>query len=59
MKVKLVGTDTELEISKAVEIKTPLQMIHFDQMKDGTWRIIYNGNLIKDFSKITSFEIER
>lgn len=57
--VRLKGTDIELNISKAVAVKTASNMIHFDQLKDGTWRIIYNGNMIPDFSKIESFDIIR
>jgi hypothetical protein len=28
-------------------------------MPDGSWRIIYNANLIPDFSKVKSFKIIR
>jgi len=57
--IKIVGLDLELELSKATSVKTQNQMIHLDQLKDGTWRLIYNENLIRDFTKVKSFEIIR
>lgn len=57
--IRIKGTDKELELSKVVSVKTDKQMIHFDQLKDGTWRLIYNGNLIEDISKVKWFEIIR
>jgi hypothetical protein len=57
--IKLVGLDQELILSKATAIKTNSNMIHFDQMKDGTWRLIYNGNMIPDFSKLEALQIVR
>jgi hypothetical protein len=57
--VKVNGTDLVLELSKATAIKTDKNMIHFDQLPDGTWRLIYNGNLIPDFTKVVNFEIVR
>ena len=57
--IKLEGTNTILELSKATAVKTQKQMIHLDQLEDGTWRLIYNSNLIPDFSKIEAFKIIR
>lgn len=57
--VKVNGTDLVLELSKATAVKTDKNMIHFDQLQDGTWRLIYNGNLIPDFTKVVNFEIVR
>lgn len=59
MRIKINGTDLVLELSKVTAVKTKLNMIYFDQLQNGTWRLIYNGNLIPDFTKITSFEIVR
>jgi hypothetical protein len=50
---------TDLELSKATAIRTEKQMIHLDQLPNGTWRLIYNENLIPDFSKVTGFTIVR
>ncbi len=57
--IELVGTDQTLEVSKVTAVKTQNNMIHFDQLPDGTWRIIYNSNQIPDFSVIESFKIIR
>lgn len=57
--IKLEGTDITLELSKATAVKTSQEMIHFDRLPDGTWRLIYNGNMIPDFSKIEAFRIIR
>lgn len=57
--IKVNGTDLVLELSKATAVKTEKNMIHFDQLEDGTWRLIYNSNLIPDFTKVENFEIVR
>lgn len=59
MRFKLEGTDIELEISKVTAVKLDKEMIHLDKLQDGSWRLIYNSNMIPDFSKISSFKIER
>ena len=59
IKVNLEGTDLVLELSKATRIKTKKNMIHFDELEDGTWRLMFSGDMIDDFSKIKSFEIIR
>lgn len=57
--IKINGTDLVLELSKVTAVKTSMNMIYFDQLQDGTWRLIYNGNLIPDFTKIINFEVVR
>ena len=57
--IKIEGLDVELELSKATSVRTDKQMIHFDQLKDGSWRLIYNENLIPDFSKVRAFTVIR
>lgn len=58
--IKLEGTDTELELSKATAITTKgRQMIHLDQLADGTWRLIYSSTLIPDFTKVECFRMVR
>lgn len=59
IKVKLDGTDITLELSKATAIQGAKKMIHFDELDDGTWRLIFSKDMIEDFSKIKSFEIIR
>ena len=57
--IRIDGTEIELELSKATAVKTTKQMIHLDQLPDGTWRLIYNSNLIPDFTKVKAFTIVR
>jgi len=57
--ILLEGLNTELVLSKATAVKTDKQMIHLDKLPDGSWRLIYNSNLIPDFSKLTSMTIVR
>lgn len=57
--IALKGTDLVLEVSKVTAVKTKQRMIHLDELADGTWRIIYNGDHIPDFSKIEALEIIR
>jgi len=58
-KIRIEGLDIDLELSKATSVKTDKNMIHLDQLPDGTWRLIYNGNMIPDFTKVQSFKIIR
>lgn len=57
--VELIGTNIVLELSKATAVKTRQRMIHLDELPDGTWRLIYNGDHIPDFSKIKALRIIR
>ncbi len=57
--ISLIGLDQVLELSKATAVKTDKNMIHLDQLPDGTWRLIYNENMIPDFSKLISMTIVR
>jgi hypothetical protein len=59
LKCVLDGTDITLELSKATAIQGKKRMIHFDELEDGTWRLIFSKDLIEDFSKIKSFEMIR
>jgi len=57
--IKLVGTDIILELSKVTAVRTKQRMLHLDELPDGTWRLIYNGEHIPDFTKIECFKIVR
>ena len=57
--IKIEGLDIELELSKVTAVRTSKQMIHLDQLKDGTWRLIYNSNLISDIADVEGFKIIR
>lgn len=53
------GTDVVLELSKVVMIRNTLQMINLDQLKDGTWRLIYSEGTIPDITQVEGFKIIR
>lgn len=57
--IRIEGLDVELELSKATAVRTDKQMIHLDQLQDGTWRLIYNSSLIPDFTKVESLRVIR
>jgi hypothetical protein len=57
--IKIEGLGITLELSKATAVRTDNNMIHLDQLPDGTWRLIYNGNMIPDFTKVEGFKIVR
>lgn len=58
--IAMTGSQLDpLELSKVVAVRTAKNMIHLDEMDDGTWRLIYNGNHIPDFSKITALTLIR
>ena len=55
----LNGEFIDLELSKCTSVKTQASMINIDKMKDGTWRLIYDENLIDDFKQVKNLEIIR
>ena len=57
--IELTGTDITLELSKVTAVRTKQRMLHLDELPDGTWRMIYNGEHIPDFTKIEYFKILR
>lgn len=57
--IEIKGLDIILELSKVTAVKTNKQMVHLDQLDDGTWRLIYNSNLIPDFKEVIGFKVIR
>ena len=57
--IEIEGTDETLELSKVTGVRTDKNMIHLDQLADGTWRLIYNSKMIPDFSAIKALTIIR
>lgn len=53
------GSIKELELSRATLVKTEDQFMRLDQLKDGTWRLIWSEGLIKDFSQVERFDVLR
>lgn len=60
IEVKFVdGTSQFLEISKATKINSNIGMLHFDRIKDGSYRLTFDDSICKDFSQIESFNVVR
>ena len=57
--IEIEGLTKTLELSKVTAVRTSKEMIHLDQLDDGTWRLIYNENLIPDIQKVRAFNIIR
>lgn len=57
--IKINGVDRKLQISRVAALNTTKQFIHLDELKDGSWRLCYTSNTIKDFTKVNSFDIIR
>jgi len=57
--IEIEGTEHVLELSKATAVRTSKRMIHLDELSDGTWRLIYNGEMIPDFTKVKSLKVIR
>lgn len=57
--IEIEGTDIVLELSRVTAVRTSKNMIHLDQLDDGTWRLIYNSEMIPDFTKVKGLKIVR
>lgn len=58
--IEIVGTGIVLEVSKLVAIKTDsINVFHLDKLKDGTWKLTYNSNMIPDLTKVECLKIVR
>jgi len=53
------NSEQEYNVSKAVQIDVPQDMIHLDKLKDGSWRITYSKSLIENFSDVNILIIEK
>ena len=53
------GTEKELELSKATGVKVEKGFINLEELKDGTWRLVWNELLIPDFSQVVSWVVKR
>lgn len=56
--IKLVGTDTVLELSKFATPRTSKEFIHLDKLEDGTWRLLFNVRDI-DIRAVEALQIIR
>lgn len=53
------GTGRILDVSMVVSVKVRPQLIHFDELPDGSWRITYNPKLIEEFRDLEQISFER
>jgi hypothetical protein len=53
--VKIEGTDIELVITRAVEVKVEKPLFYLWELNDGTWRLEYSPSFIGDMSTIDCF----
>lgn len=57
--VKVEGTQHKFEVVKVVPLRSEMVSIHFEEMPNGKWRILYNADHIPNFDKIEAFQIKR
>ena len=57
--IDIEGTEHVLELSKVTAVRTSKRMIHLDELPDGTWRLIYNGEMIPDFTVVEGLRVIR
>lgn len=53
------GDPIELEIGKAIELRTQQPAIYVEKMKDGKYRLAYDVAVIPDFSNVQNIEVVR
>jgi hypothetical protein len=51
--------DVVLEIGKVVVIDVDRDVLYFEKMKDGKWRLTASKSIIPDFTKLESLQIVR
>jgi hypothetical protein len=56
---KMDGSFIDLEITKATSVDTKQSMINLDKLADGTWRLVWDKNLLAEFSDFKSLEMIR
>lgn len=58
--IEIEGTDVVLELSKVTRINhADFKSIHIDKLDDGTYRMIYSGELIEEIKNVEGFKIIR
>lgn len=53
------GSEMRLQLSRATMVRSAKQMIHLDRLDDGTWRLIWSGGTIPDFTTVKNLRMER
>lgn len=59
-KLKLVGTDLEFNIEKAVAIKADIPtVLNLERLPNGNYKLLFNNKVIPDFAAVQSIEVVR
>lgn len=63
-RIRIEGIDKELEITKYTKVNMNgrnfgTEFIHFDQLPDGTWRLVHTTDVIPDLTKVKGLKIIR
>lgn len=53
------GEPIELEIGKAIELRTNQPAIYIEKLKDGKFRLAYDVSVIPDFCNVKNIEVVR
>lgn len=56
---KVDGSHIDLVITKAAAVDTKQSMINLDMLPDGTWRLIWDKNLLPEFKEFKSIVMVR
>lgn len=57
--MKVEGTEHTFEVVKLVPIHSEMVSIHFEELPNGKWRILYNAEFLPNFDEIEAFQIKR
>ena len=59
LRIEIDGMGVDLVLSKVTALTLKKEMIHLDQLDDGTWRLIYSKAIIPDITQVEGFKIKR
>ena len=51
-KIKTYRQEKELDVSKVVKVQSKNDFIYFDKLKDGTYRVVYSNDTLKDYTEM-------
>lgn len=62
--IEIEGIDKKLELSKYTQVNMGgknfgTNFIHFDELEDGTWRLVHTKDVIPDMKEVKGFKIIR
>jgi hypothetical protein len=57
--IKMDGSFIDMDITIATSVDTNKSMINLDKLEDGTWRLIWDSNILEEFTEFKSLEMIR